>query len=283
MRLDQEQALLRGAAAATLERISQDAGNASAQVKPLLRYLEEHLFDPDLDPDRWLRACQVRDGLVGIRFHVEMSLAPGAYLWDCRLETASRLLRDTEMPVYQIAELVCYAGRQAFSDAFKKWCGLRPTVFRRSIREVIRKLGLAPEKMSSTRYLQQAMTGRLDWSEVTVLDQRLRALYPALADHRPAKTAAGAGQGGDELDEQQLAARLWEQLEDRPFVGQQALVRHQVLFRTPALFDLLRTKSRKAGRQDRRRGVELAELALVSLEVTRAEVRGEQDEKVPPP
>ena len=37
------------------------------------------------------------------------------------------------------------------------------------------------------------------------------------------------------------------------------------LFPTPALFDLLRRKSRQEGRRDRRFGIHLAELALLSL------------------
>jgi AraC-like DNA-binding protein len=266
LRLEEEQALVRAAAAATLERIRQDAGGASAQVRPLLLYLEEHLLDPDLNPDRWLRACRVRDGLVGIRFHVEIGLAPGAYLWDCRLEAASRLLRDTDLPVYQIAELVCYSGRQAFSDAFKSWCGLRPTVFRRETREAIAKLGPTPEEMTSTRYLQQAMTGRLDPSRATALKERLRALCPAPGSHGAADTAAGEARKGEALDERLLAARVWEHLKVRPIAEQRAVVRRQICFRTTALFDLLRAESREAGRQDPRRGVELAELALASLE-----------------
>jgi tetratricopeptide (TPR) repeat protein len=101
---------------------------------------------------------------------------------------------------------------------------------------------------------------------MTALSEKLGALYSVLAGRAPAGAAAGEAQDGEELDEQVLATRVWEELEDRPIAEQRAVVRRQICFRTTALFDLLRAKSREAGRRDRQRGVEVAELALASLE-----------------
>ncbi len=61
------------------------------------------------------------------------------------------------------------------------------------------------------------------------------------------------------------AEGLWQKLRGRPFEEQKRLIRG-VRFHSTVLFDLLREKSREVGRRDRRRGVEVAELALISLE-----------------
>ncbi|MCP5109756.1 MAG: tetratricopeptide repeat protein, partial [bacterium] len=65
---------------------------------------------------------------------------------------------------------------------------------------------------------------------------------------------------------ERLAAEgKWQQLRPLAFDEQKRRVR-RVRFHSTALFDLLREKSREEGRRDRQRGVEVAELALISLE-----------------
>jgi tetratricopeptide (TPR) repeat protein len=61
------------------------------------------------------------------------------------------------------------------------------------------------------------------------------------------------------------AAELWERIHWLPFEEQKRHLRGY-LFRSTVLFDLLRKTSREEGRKDRKRGIRIAELALVSLE-----------------
>ena len=61
------------------------------------------------------------------------------------------------------------------------------------------------------------------------------------------------------------AEALWRKIRDLPFAEERRRVRGY-LFKSTVLFDLLRKESRLEGRKSRRRGIELAKLALVSLE-----------------
>ncbi len=145
--------------------------------------------------------------------------------------------------------------------------GARPTVFRRRAREVTARLGPPPEEMESSAYLQRAVTGRLEPERAAQLFDRLQAIFALLTETSPPGAAQVEDAAPDEPAlEQEIAAKVWRSVRDRPFSQQRTLVRRQLYFRTPALFDLLRAESRAMGRNDRRRGVELAELALASLE-----------------
>ena len=93
---------------------------------------------------------------------------------------------------------------------------------------------------------------------------------------RPASEVPGPPPGMDDWRawERWEAAMLWQQIRGRPYEKQQELA-GSYLFRSTALFDLLRQKSREEGRKDRQAGIRLAELALHSLHYC-AEARGER-------
>ena len=65
-------------------------------------------------------------------------------------------------------------------------------------------------------------------------------------------------------NDQLKAEGLWQKLRDLPYDEQCQQVR-RYRFCSTVLFDLLRQRSRREGRKDRQRGVEMAKLALVSL------------------
>ncbi|MCP3957394.1 MAG: hypothetical protein GY719_06040 [bacterium] len=108
----------------------------------------------------------------------------------------------------------------------------------------------------------------LDDDAVVRYVEDLLGIYPAAAkriqigaglDPEPLIIVDGAR--GDRLQ----AEDLWREIRDLPFAEQCRRVR-RYLFCSTVLFDLLREVSRREGRKSRRRGVEVAELALVSLE-----------------
>lgn len=123
-------ALLQQAAASALARIRRDRRRAPERVKPLLAYLEEHLFDPGLTVARWRRECGVRDPDVLRQLTDLAGRTPYAYVEDRRMETACRLLAGTRLKVWQIAGLLGYASVQVFSRAFTRWTGVRPSFYR---------------------------------------------------------------------------------------------------------------------------------------------------------
>ena len=363
---------LETAAVKTLERIRRDRGRVVRRLQPLLQHIEEHLFDPGLDVNQLKRSCGVRDNSVPIQFHAQIGLPPHAYIEECRLRTGCRLLRDTELKIWQIADLLGYSSIQVFSRAFSRWASMRPTGFRRKARregiaipsrvvkaqqegDVAKKA--APQeshaqtngtavveakrktngRANGTRNgkarpksknqdkgsrievdnLRRALDGELEATDADKLIRRLLNLYPAQGTngqsaltmplhlainghgtnghqtngHRtngngtnsvePNLLAIAAGSVGGLLDVEEIetlrAEELWRKIKDEPFEAQVAAVQHEIRFRTPALFHHLCTRSLVDGRDNRKRGVRVAELALVALEAVKFYITSEKE------
>ena len=54
---------------------------------------------------------------------------------ECRYDIARELLRDTRLPVQDIAILLGYAERASFDHAFRRWSGMTPTIWRAGVAE----------------------------------------------------------------------------------------------------------------------------------------------------
>ena len=174
--------LLQSAASKTYDRIEADREQAPDKLKPMLAYIHGHLFDPKLNVNRLKKACGIRDNSVAIHFHSAVGQPPHAYISQCRLETAARLLRDTDLPVWKISEMLGFSSIQVFSRAFHRWCGQRPTTYRKENRpssaveadhSKSRKDAFAdPETW------RRAIAGQLRSDEAAHLVYRLLELYP---------------------------------------------------------------------------------------------------------
>lgn len=297
----QTQRILETAAAESVERIRRDRANAPQRLKPLLAYIEEHLFDPTLDVNQLKRNCGVRDNSVPIQFHSAVGRPPHGYIEDRRLETACRLLGESPMKIWQISEVLGYSSIQVFSRAFSRWSGQRPTTYRKKARhrkEVHPEVPLMVEESleARTEMLRRAIAGELSLDEANALIVRLRQLYP---EPEPAITigssSGSAGYGSSlaissrspeqDLDgvdfwdakmrletllnteelEGSVGEQIWRELQKLSWQQQSVLIR-DLRLTTSNLFNLLRTKSRIVGRRDPRRGVQIADLALKSLD-----------------
>lgn len=228
---------LRSAAAeASLARIARDHACASGRIRPLLAHIAGHLFVPGLNVASLKRACGVRDNSISNRFHQEIGTPPASYITDRRLETASRLLRETGVEVWRMADLLGYSSLQVFSRAFTRWAGIRPTAYRRrAVRRDER-----PETVSA------------------------RPMTPARSSTVPSRPPAAplAASLEPEAITEIRATAVWEAVRDKPAEDQRRIVSQA---RSPSLFELLHRKSREEGRSDRKRGVALSELAVEAV------------------
>ena len=157
--LVETRSLLEAAASESLARIREHRTSASPRLKPLLEYLESHLFDKGLNVNQLKRACGVRDNSIALLFHAYVGQSPKAYISELRLETAARLLRDSDLRVWQIAELVGYSGLAVFGKAFARWSGMRPAAYREQARDLT---GDEEDPLAGTiddRYLRMAVAG----------------------------------------------------------------------------------------------------------------------------
>ncbi|RMH23401.1 MAG: AraC family transcriptional regulator, partial [Acidobacteria bacterium] len=100
----------------------------------MLSYIRRHLFDPDLSVGRMKRACGVRDNGISTAFRQAIGRSPRVYIADRRLETAARMLRDTDVEIWRLGEILGYSSLPVFSRAFSRWCGERPSAYRARVR-----------------------------------------------------------------------------------------------------------------------------------------------------
>lgn len=306
--------ILEAAAEESVERIRQDHGKAPQRLKPLLAYIEEHLFDPSLDVNQLKRNCGVRDNSVPIQFHSAVGRPPHGYIEDRRMETACKMLSDSNLKIWQISELLGYSSIQVFSRAFSRWSGQRPTAYRKKARKRKEEVGVVAEEpmleeslFAKTETLRKALAGELSLDEASRLIRRLRQMYPepdtddgpsmasgyapiippleqsiapppqmraqaprqepqsSGADLWETKTRIEVLVGGQEIDDAD-SEQIWAELQRHTWAEQSMLVR-DLRLTSPALFHLLRTRSRLLGREDPRRGVQVADLALKTLDV----------------
>ena len=178
--------LLNDAATESLERIGRDHAKAPPRVRPLLYCMRENLFDPQLDLNYLRRKVGVRDHSVVLEFHSAVGRPPYGYPEIRRLETASRLLIDTDLKIWKISEMVGYASLGAFSRAFERTFGRRPSVYRREMRSPgakvrslsVRRLARAAG-LSDAALLRRAIRGELDAEQAEKLISWLLDVYRA--------------------------------------------------------------------------------------------------------
>ncbi len=118
------------AAAGSLRRIEADLVRVHERLKPALRLIRANLFHPRFNAERLQATLR-----VGAHdYTTEFGRATGSpihrYFTNRRLEAATRLLVDTELPIEVIARLVGFSRSESLSRAFKKRYGTRPTTYR---------------------------------------------------------------------------------------------------------------------------------------------------------
>ncbi len=252
-----------------MKRIREDRARVSPQLKPLIDYIADHLFDIDFQVTTMLAECGVRAHTIPTKFAAQLGHTPRDYVSDCRLEVAARMLRSSDLHVWRIGTSVGYDGDHPFSRAFKRRYGMGPRDYRLAAQVEVPTESSQAQELITAAELVEALAGKLEPADAESLEYRLRAigdrlriLYPNLRQTEvPVRPVAGA-----EFVEQVMAELLWERIRSKPWNDQRTLVKSQFCFSTPALFDLLLRKCREEGREDRSRGVLVAQLALDSLD-----------------
>jgi AraC-like DNA-binding protein/tetratricopeptide (TPR) repeat protein len=281
-----------------------DRAKAPQRLKPLLSYIEDHLFDPTLDVNQLKRSCGVRDNSVPIQFHSAVGRPPHGYIEDRRLETACRLLGKTDLKIWQISELLGYSSIQVFSRAFSRWSGQRPTLYRKKARRG--EGGQEPQTRAPGGFfdavtLRRALAGELPNKEASQMLERLAQLYPTTKGRAPKNSGSapadvdGASEeedpgslhhaeglpdesvlaaieppreallSGGEIAELEVAEQIRE-LEKHPAEQRLEIVDGFTL-ESLELFEALVGRSRDIANENPPLAVELAELALKSLDV----------------
>jgi hypothetical protein len=166
------------------------------------------------------------------------------------------MLAATDLPERRIARAVGFTSYDAFASGYKAWTGKAPSKGRED-----------PVPHSDPPAWHRILRGELTAEEARQLIGELRRIYPGLDEVPPRRQDAAPPRIAiDGTDYERFrATELWERIRWLSLDEQKRHLRGY-LFRSTALFDLLRKTSREEGRKDREHGIQIAELALVSLE-----------------
>lgn len=256
---DRDLAALRVASAPTLARIRRDRERAPNCLKKLFTVVARDLLRPKLDAKRaWLEAG-IRDHTRTAAFKDFTGSSLKPYIAQARIDVAEVLLQTTDLEISTISLMVGYGYHPTFTDNYMRMKSILPS-------KVVRVPTARPLIDVATSL--RAGLGDLDADEAVDYIKRCLRIYPHAGKLVPVDGGASAAPRYvvDGARHERLSAEgFWQEIRTLPFEEQTQRVR-EYLFHSTALFDLLRKKSRQHGRKKRRRGIELAQLALVSLE-----------------
>ena len=94
-----------------------------------MRYIRENIAG-DLSIGAVSAAAETNPSTLNWRFRRSLGMSPGQYITAVRMETARRLLLGTNFTVTDIAARCGYENVYYFSAAFRRACGMPPSVYR---------------------------------------------------------------------------------------------------------------------------------------------------------
>ncbi|NJL28178.1 MAG: helix-turn-helix domain-containing protein [Thermoanaerobaculia bacterium] len=253
-------ALRDAAALPVLEQIREDQEQISEPARRILVRFEQDFLSPDLKVSALLREYKVKGTRSLEELQAVSGLAPSEYLLEARGEVALRLLGTTELSIEVVAELSGFAAIGAFGRTFRRWYGLSPSKYRENV-AAARRRGVDLPDPAELRYRRL-----LPLTREGADPKRLEALMIAEARARGLAPPAVCEPETSEQLEAEAARLWWERLRGLPFAEQRRRLAAGFRFETPAFVVHLLRMSREEGRSSRRRGVEIARLALEKAE-----------------
>lgn len=102
----------------------------SPVVEAAKRYISRHYANVDMGLNDVADALSIHPSYLSRLMKQELGMPFAKYLTNVRINKAVQLMRDPEMRIWQVAEMVGYSGGNYFSTAFKKVLGVSPADYR---------------------------------------------------------------------------------------------------------------------------------------------------------
>lgn len=106
---------------------------ASGEMRQVQDFLREHYADSNLTIGAVAQAFHVSSAYLSQEYKLQTGEHPSDYLISLRMEKAKELLRDTELPIKEIALQVGYYDASSFIRRFKKNTSVTPAQYRQSV------------------------------------------------------------------------------------------------------------------------------------------------------
>lgn len=99
--------------------------NLNAHLRQAMQYVQMY-YSTDLSVRSVARYLNISESYLTKLFKVEINVTFVEYLTRVRLRNSIELMKDKNMPIYEIAERVGYRDYRYFSSTFKKYMGIGP-------------------------------------------------------------------------------------------------------------------------------------------------------------
>lgn len=110
-----------------------EAGCRKRSITDVLAYLHEHYLDPGFSAKYMAASFDTSVSNLSHFFKKNMGVSISAYVDQIKLEKAKQLLRDSDLKVGEIAELLQYGSSTGFAVMFKKYEGMTPKEYREKL------------------------------------------------------------------------------------------------------------------------------------------------------
>lgn len=121
----------RGEECAPLRR-AHSANSENGIVDQALRHIAENIYEK-INVESVARSVNVSPSYLSVLFARHLKTKPSDYIRREKMEESKRLIKRGEMSFSQIADLLKFSSVYHFSSLFKRWYGMTPSEFSRSI------------------------------------------------------------------------------------------------------------------------------------------------------
>lgn len=94
------------------------------------KIVEDHLADSDFSVDTIVEEMALSRSALYAKFKEITGMPIGAYIADCRFKKAKELLKNSNMTVNEISEILGFSSQRYFSTFFKERSGMTPSAYR---------------------------------------------------------------------------------------------------------------------------------------------------------
>ena len=113
---------------AKIEQI-QVKGNNDALMERVMKYMNEHLTDPDLNVEKLTEDVGISRAQLHRKLKEIAGVSAGEFIRNLRLEQAARLIEEGQINITQVAYSVGFSNQTHFSTVFKEHYGMSPSEY----------------------------------------------------------------------------------------------------------------------------------------------------------
>ncbi len=104
-------------------------GNNDALMERVMKYMNEHLADPDLNVEKLTADVGISRAQLHRKLKEIAGVSAGEFIRNLRLEQAARLIEEGQINITQVAYSVGFNNQTHFSTVFKKHYGVSPSEY----------------------------------------------------------------------------------------------------------------------------------------------------------